>query len=270
MMNGRRVAIASGAILADAALLDADRPDADRPDADRPDADRFDAGQVGASPAAQALFEPQFWAGKGRIEPVAGGRGAAWFIDHGSEQWVLRHYRRGGFMARLSQDRYLWTGESRVRAFAEYRLLADLAARGLSVPAPVGARYERFGLWYRCDLITRRIAGAVSMSGLLAAGPLADSSWRRVGSAIAEVHAAGVDHADLNAHNILLDARGTVSIIDFDRSRVRRAGAWAAQNLNRLRRSLAKITADLPPDRFSGEGWRSLLAGYAERRAADE
>jgi 3-deoxy-D-manno-octulosonic acid kinase len=255
MMNGRRVATASGAILADAALLDADRLGADR---------------LGAAPAAQALFEPQFWARNGRITPAAGGRGAAWFIDHGTEQWVLRHYRRGGFMARLSEDQYLWTGESRVRAFAEYRLLAELAARGLPVPVPVGASYERRGLWYRCDLITRRIAGAASMSGLLSAGPLAETTWRRVGSAIAGLHAAGVDHADLNAHNILVDGQGAVSVIDFDRGRVRRAGAWAGQNLSRLRRSLAKISADLPPDRFSGEGWRSLMAGYAERRATDE
>jgi 3-deoxy-D-manno-octulosonic acid kinase len=146
----------------------------------------------------------------------------------------------------------------------------DLAARGLPVPVPVGARYERRGLWYRCDLITRRIAGAASMSGVLAAAPLHETTWRQVGSTIAEFHAAGVDHADLNAHNILVDGQGAVSIVDFDRGRVRRAGAWAGRNLSRLHRSLAKISTDLPPGRFSSDGWRSLLAGYAERRATDE
>jgi hypothetical protein len=40
--------------------------------------------------------------------------------------------------------------------------------------------------------------------------------------------------------------------------------------LSRLHRSLAKISTDLPPGRFSSDGWRSLLAGYAERRATDE
>jgi 3-deoxy-D-manno-octulosonic acid kinase len=245
MMNGRRVATANGAILADAALLDGE-------------------------PCTHALFEPQFWARQGRITPVAGGRGAAWFIDRGGDQWVLRHYRRGGFMARLSVDGYLWTGEPRVRAFAEYRLLEDLAARGVPVPVPVGAHYERRGLWYRCDLITRRIAGAASMSGVLAAAPLGEAIWRQVGSTIAQLHAAGVDHADLNAHNILVDGRGAVSIVDFDRGRVRRGGAWAGRNLSRLHHSLAKISTGLPPDRFPNEGWRSLLAGYEERRAADE
>jgi 3-deoxy-D-manno-octulosonic acid kinase len=256
-MNGGRVATASGAILADAALVDAARSEAAR------------AG--GSSDiAVESLFEPQFWASYGRIAPVERGRGAAWFIDQGTDHWVLRHYRRGGFMARLSEDRYLWTGEARVRAFAEYRLLASLVARGMPVPVPIAARYERRGLWYRCDLITRRIAGAASLSGVLAASPLTDASWRRVGSTIAQLHAAGADHADLNAHNILLDDRGSVSIVDFDRGRSRRAGAWAERNLSRLRRSLAKISADLPADRFSGDAWRSLEAGYAERAAADE
>jgi 3-deoxy-D-manno-octulosonic acid kinase len=247
MMNGRRVAIASGAILADAAVVDATR--------------------AGGLPALEVLFEPKSWAGRGGITSVGGGRGAAWFIDHGTEHWVLRHYRRGGLMARLCEDRYLWTGEARVRAFVEFRLLTSLAARNIPVPVPLAARYQRRGLWYRCDLITRRIAGAVPLSAVLADAPLTNASWRRVGSAIAGLHAAGVDHADLNAHNILLDDRCAVSIVDFDRGRIRRAGAWASRNLSRLRRSLAKISSDLPADRFSGGAWRCVLAGYAERAA---
>ena len=260
MMNGRRMATASGAILADAALADAALADAAL----------VDAAGAGGSSSLEPLFEPQFWAGRGGISPAGGGRGAAWFIDHGTERWVLRHYRRGGFVARLSEDGYLWTGEARVRAFAEYRLLAELAARGMPVPEPVAARYQRRGPWYRCDLITRRIPGAASLSGVLAAAPLADASWSLVGSTIARLHIAGVDHADLNAHNILLDGRGAVSVVDFDRSRVRRPGAWAARNLRRLHRSLAKISAALPEDRFSEEAWRRVLTGYAERSAAGE
>jgi 3-deoxy-D-manno-octulosonic acid kinase len=248
MMNGRRVATASGAILADAALID-----------------------PALTPAPEMLFEPRFWADHGRIRPVDGGRGTAWFVDHGAERWVLRHYRRGGFMSRVSEDRYLWMGEPSVRAFAEYRLLADLRERGLPVPVPLGARYQRYGLRYRCDLITRRICGAASVSGALADAPLSEDTWRQIGFTIARFHAAGVDHADLNAHNVLLDARGTVSIVDFDRGRLRTDGAWARRNLTRLHRSLVKIAASLPADRFPGEAWRHVLAGYRDQRsAADE
>jgi 3-deoxy-D-manno-octulosonic acid kinase len=240
MKDGRRIATSRGAMLADPASL----------------------GNLSGT-AAQAMFEPQFWAARGELAGVTGGRGSAWFIGSAPHQWALRHFRRGGFIARLSRDRYVWTGESRVRAFAEWRLLAALTDRGLPVPKPIAARYEREGLSYRCDLITQRIPDAESLSAVLTAASLSDTAWRAVGGAVAALHRAGVDHADLNAHNILIDSRGTVSVIDFDRGRLRARGAWAAANLARLRRSLVKLSRDWPVGRFSDEAWDWLLAGYA-------
>jgi len=193
---------------------------------------------------------------------MTGGRGSAWFIAATPHPWALRHYRRGGFIAHLSEDRYLWTGEQRVRAFAEWRLLRTLVERGLPVPQPVAARYQRAGPSYRCDLITRRIPNARPLSDALSAAPLDASAWAAVGAAVARLHAAGVDHADLNAHNILLDAQGAVSVIDFDRGRLRPPGAWAGRNLIRLHRSLVKICRALPPDRFPSGAWMSLMSGY--------
>jgi 3-deoxy-D-manno-octulosonic acid kinase len=91
-------------------------------------------------------------------------------------------------------------------------------------------------------------------------------TWREVGAAVARLHAAGADHADLNAHNILVGIDGVVSVIDFDRGMLRtpggKSGAWAARNLSRLHRSLVKVSRDLPPDRFSAAAWDRLLAGY--------
>ena len=86
--------------------------------------------------------------------------------------------------------------------------------------------------------------------------------WRGAGAVIARLHRAGVDHADLNAHNILLDTRGAFSVIDFDRGRLRAQGAWTSRNLQRLRRSLRKISAELPPDRYSDRTWDWFMAGY--------
>lgn len=231
-------------------------------------------------PAAELWFDPEFWRGRGELAETARGRGSAWFIASDQRPWVLRHYRRGGFIARVSRDAYAWAGEERVRAFAEWRLLEVLYARGLPVPRPVAARYQRHGLWYRCDLITQRIADAEPLSTKLgAAPPLPESVWRGVGAALARLHRAGVDHADLNAHNILLgggDSRVNssgnvnVSVIDFDRGRLRAPGGWAAGNLQRLRRSLDKISRGLRvdgsdaqgPDAFSAQAWEWLLAGY--------
>jgi 3-deoxy-D-manno-octulosonic acid kinase len=230
--GGQRIATADGAMLADPRSLGNLEP---------------------------SLFDPHYWAARGELAQVSRGRGSAWFIETKPHPWVLRHYRRGGFIARLSKDRYVWAGETRVRAFAEWRLLATLADRKLPVPKPVAARYERSGLLYRCDLITERIVGALPLSERLRGGAMVDEDWRRVGSILARFHAVGADHADLNAHNILIDETGTVSVIDFDRGRLRPAGAWAAGNLARLRRSLLKIGGQ----RFVDAIWGQLLAGYA-------
>jgi len=213
--------------------------------------------------AGEAIFDPGYWQARGGLEPAARGRGNAWFIRQGGQEWVLRHYRRGGWLRHLLADRYCWSGERRVRAFAEWRLLEVLRARGLPVPQPIAARYRRRLLCYRCDLITRRIAGAQPLSALLAAAPLAQLQWQAIGAAVAHLHRAGADHADLNAHNILVDGAGAVSVIDFDRGRLRRPGAWTAGNLRRLRRSLVKLAAAQPAARFTAAHWHLLTAGYA-------
>jgi len=237
--GGRRIATATGAMLSDPACL----------------------GNL-PQDAAESLFDPKFWRAREELQDVTGGRGSAWFIASGKRQWVLRHYRRGGFIARFSRDAYVWAGEARVRSFAEWRLLELLAQRGLPVPKPVAARYRRAGLCYRCDLITQRIVDAEPLSSMLGHGAVSESMWHAVGAAVARLHRAGVDHADLNAHNILLDGKGVVSVIDFDRGRLRAPGAWTSRNLLRLQRSLLKISRVMPPGCYSARTWEWFMAGY--------
>ena len=172
-------------------------------------------------------------------EPVGeGGRQAAWFVDGIHGPAVLRHYRRGGLRARLGgRESYLWLGESRVRAYAEIRVLDHLRRAGLRVPEPLGAAYWRHGFFYRNAILIARIAGAQALASRLdRADPAA------VAQAIAAMHAAGVWHADLNAYNILFDADDHVWLIDFDRARLGVVSPGQAEkNRLRLRRSLVKV-----------------------------
>jgi 3-deoxy-D-manno-octulosonic acid kinase len=244
---GRRIAIAQGAFLIDPVRT----------------------GELLHS-AGESLFDPEYWRARDELTAADRGRGSAWFVGPARQPWVLRHYRRGGAVARISTDRYAWAGEARVRSFAEYRLLALLHRRGLPVPAPVGARYLRRGLAYRCDLITQRIEAAQPMSALLLAGALSDTHWRAIGAAVAALHGAGADHPDLNAHNVLIGADGAIRVIDFDRGRLRKPGgarqpAWASRNLDRLRRSLAKIAGESAQRRVLPDQWALLKAGYESR-----
>jgi 3-deoxy-D-manno-octulosonic acid kinase len=211
--------------------------------------------------AGDRIFDPQFWQSRSQLAAVDGGRGAAWFVGP-SGHWVLRHYRRGGFAARISRDLYWWNGEAAVRSFAEWRLLELLSSRGLPVPRPVAASYRRYGLGYRCDLITQRLANTHSLTQVLKSSALQEESWARVAAVIAQLHRNGVDHADLNAHNILLDDEGRVSVIDFDRGRLRAPGSWQQGNLQRLHRSLLKVTRGFPADRFSPLQWSWFVAAY--------
>ena len=152
-------------------------------------------------------------------------------------QGVLRRYRRGGMIARLSRDSYLWAGEDRTRSFREYRLLAAMRRQGLDVPAPLAAAYWRQGPVYRAAILVERIPGVKPLAQMLA-----EPLWEPVAAAIVRMHRAGVWHADLNAFNILIGGEGRVWLIDFDRGIQGRLSDRQRQgNLERLRRSLNKV-----------------------------
>lgn len=212
-----------------------------------------------------ALFDPAHWPGAPR---AARGRGAALFITHAGQDWVLRHYRRGGLAGRVLDDQFAWLGGERTRAFREWSLLAELVALGLPVPRPVAARYRRRGLVYTADLITRRLPGVRSLAGQLAAGEAGEATWRAVGACIRRFHELGVWHADLNAHNVQLDGYGQAWLLDFDRGRRRPpGGGWRQRNLARLERSLSRLR-EREGLAFTGQHWQWLLDGYEGRSQA--
>lgn len=221
----------------------------------------YDAGRL-PQPDPR-IFDPQYWEARGALAGQASGRGTTWFVQNGDEQWALRHYRRGGLVARFIRDQYLWLGLARTRAWREWHLTAELHRRGLPVPAPVAARVCRQGLAYRADLITRRIPAVESLSQRLQHSALEPAHWRGLGRQLRRFHDAGLDHADLNAHNLLLDGRGGFWLIDFDKSRLRQAGAWTQGNLDRLHRSLVKLQGQCARFEWTAQDWAELRAGYA-------
>lgn len=226
----------------------------------------FDAD---AAPQVDAhWFDAGWWRARGAASELAGGRGGVHVIDTTAGFCVLRHYRRGGLVARVLGDRYLWRGADATRCFAEWRLLGAIAQLGLPGPAPIAARYRRAGLYYRADLITRRIADARTLAQCLAAGQLDAALAAAAGALVARFHRAGIWHADLNAHNVLVTSAG-LHLIDFDRG-ARRAPArsWQQANLQRLRRSLVKLGAAAAGEAaFETAIWKPLLVAYSAEAA---
>ena len=214
----------------------------------------FDAARL--RQATPDMLDPGWW-GEAAVPVASGGRGAAWFVDAPFGQSVLRRYRRGGVAARVSHDRYLWLGEERVRSVNEFRLLAKMRGLGLPVPAPLAAGWWRLGASYRAAILVERIRDARPLAAWLGDG-VDDAPWEAVGDTIAAFHRHRVDHADLNANNILVDGAGDVWLIDFDRGEFRPpTGSWRRSNIARLRRSLARLAP--------GGGWER---GFARLQSA--
>ncbi|MBV7316119.1 3-deoxy-D-manno-octulosonic acid kinase [Shewanella sp. NIFS-20-20] len=212
-------------------------------------------------------FEPDYWQSRDAVIGSSCGRYTTWFVEQDRQQWVLRHYWRGGAIARLSKDKYCYLGLQRTRAAAELTLLNTLWIEGYPVPKPIAARVIRHGLFYQADILIEKIAGARDLVDILSEQSFDMEQWQALGGCIAKFHQRGVYHADLNAKNIMLNEDG-FHLIDFDRGAIKPAShQWQQANLARLLRSFTKEKSKQPHLAFSDDCWMSLLKGYNLTRA---
>lgn len=220
---------------------------------------RYDAGLL--AQMEPGLFDVGWLERQRHLRGISAGRNQAYFIHYAEQDMVLRHFRRGGLVGRLNRSLYAGRCIRATRAMREFDLLQWMYAQELPVPRPVAACVWRWGPLYRAALLTLRIAEARPLQELLAEDVVPHEVWVRVGAVIGRMHAAGVYHSDLNCRNILIDGGGQVWLIDFDKCDRRAAGAWRAQNLARLQRSLRKEQAK-GAARWDAQDWDALMRGY--------
>jgi 3-deoxy-D-manno-octulosonic acid kinase len=190
--------------------------------------------------ASERCFEHEFWHEKGRIIGSAQGRGTTWFIALDAMDAALRHYRRGGLFGKLIRDHYIFTAWENTRSYQEFQLLQVLIEAGVNVPKPIAARAIKSYFSYRADLLSQKIPNARDLVSILQDGQLSKSQYQKIGDEIRKMHAAQVNHTDLNIHNILIDDAGKVWIIDFDKCRQKPGDTWKQSNFDRLKRSFLK------------------------------
>ena len=214
----------------------------------------------------KSWFVPGFWRQSGAVTGTASGRGSSLMLETPFGPAVLRTYLRGGWMARLSRDRYLFTGYHKSRPLAEVQILAKLLDMDLPVPQPLAGQCQRDGMTYCGALLTRQIIPAVPLADRLIGMAAGSAAWSLIGHCIRRFHDAGVVHPDLNARNILLGAHGgetgDIYVVDFDRAYLR-AGAFRCfrSNMDRLHRSLQKLWPAGHASQLQA-CWQDLMAGY--------
>lgn len=187
-------------------------------------------------------------------EPFTG-RAAAYRFTASHEDWLVRHYRRGGAIARVLTDTYLRAGES--RPLRELRASVAARARGVATPDVMAAVTYPSGILYRADLATRFIPDSLDLAAITVAsargGERANArndgraAWYAAGALLRTVFQAGIEHVDLNLRNILIAGAPEAPralLLDLDRARVHQGplgDTVRRRMLERLQRSRRKI-----------------------------
>lgn len=141
------------------------------------------------------------------------GRGTAYAVRLGDESWLVRHYRRGGAVARYLDDRYArWAGS---RAMHELQVSSHARAAGMATPEVVAAVEYDAGIFRRYDIAVELIPGARDLSDALFSDSALHSA-KLAATAIHSMTAAHFYHADLNLKNIIVTDT-FAWIVDLDR-----------------------------------------------------
>jgi 3-deoxy-D-manno-octulosonic acid kinase len=184
--------------------------------------------------------DPDYWQQQDKVIGSAQGRGTTWFVALDKMDAALRHYRRGGLFGKLIKDHYIFTGWEKTRSYQEFQLLNTLIEAGVNVPKPIAAKAVKRTFCYQADLLSEKVPNARDLVAVLQEKPLPKDMYQKIGNEIRKMHAAQVNHTDLNIHNILIDDKDNVWIIDFDKCCQQPGNEWKQTNWDRLKRSFVK------------------------------
>ena len=191
------------------------------------------------------------------------GRAKVVYFPFDDKTFVLKHYYRGGLVAKILKDQYFGFDVEKTRAFKEWCLLKTMKKLNLPVPNAIAAHVKQGLAFYRADLITQKIENSKTLADVLIEKVIDATQWKKIGVCIKRFHDNNIYHADLNARNILLTDIGDVYLIDFDNSSFRLdSKSWKMSNLSRLKRSLLKFKGVEKKFNFDEADWVDFLHGY--------
>ena len=181
---------------------------------------------------------------------LSGGRAPVVVLEmEGIGSCAVRHYWRGGAVAKLLGDRYLRFGTPRPHRELEVSWILDSC--GVRTPPVLASVVYDDGIWYRGDVITLLVSGATDLAEL-SIGPEPwseverERAWFAAGDLLRAFFATGAEHIDLNLRNIIVQREtGRAYLLDLDRCVLpeKRAASRADAMIARLHRSRRKLEA---------------------------
>ncbi len=189
------------------------------------------------------MFDPYYWNNKGLIFGTSHGRGTTYFINYTTkDRWVLRHYLRGGFIAKLLKDGYFYPGRAHSRPYKEFNLLAQMQQWQMPVPTPVAAHINlNFYPIAHYDILIKYIENSKDLVSILQQRTLQEEDLYNIAQSLKTLKEHKIYHHDLNIHNLMLDDQKKCWIIDFDKAQI--ADGHFDEMISRLRRSFVKEQA---------------------------
>ena len=193
------------------------------------------------------------------------GRQSIMRLNVDGQNFIRRHYCRGGVPARITRDKFIFHGIKSSRPYQELHLLQMMWQLNLPTPEPIAARCIVNKLTYTADIIVREIINAKTLAQVLSIQQLQSSVWRKIGKVVRQIHSHDIQHRDLNADNILINESGEIFLIDFDRCVQKKyTEQWGIAGLDRLGRSLNKFKHKNPQFNFEEINFEELLVGYRD------
>lgn len=218
-------------------------------------------------PVTSDWFDSDFWQGQEITKEQSAGRGSVNFVENEQGQFAIRKYLRGGLISKYIHARFFFAGAKKTRPYQELDLLEYMQEQRLPAPEPIAGTCKKFGFAYEASIMTRIIPDAAELFQVILTANSKGNKWPKInwyvlGSTIRRFHDAGIDHADLNCHNIMLDMNNKIWLIDFDKCQRRNGKGWQQNNLARLKRSLDKEAELYEEFEYHHSDWQTLLEGY--------
>lgn len=133
---------------------------------------------------------------------------------------VIKYYKRGGLMRRVNEDLYLRLGKLRSRQ--EFDMLQRVRKLGISSPEPLIWAIKG-GLFYKAFLVTRNIGDHQSLADVCVTQPDQCAHFIEKTALQAGILLQNrIHHVDFHPGNVLVNAQGTIFIIDFDKAYISR------------------------------------------------